>query len=988
MPLNLEMQPWKFKIINIVMYSFSLDPPRIPYYPNAVLKVFESDSLSSFGSNSNSPKSSLGITTFFASPISESYIGACNDDYDEEEGSVRRPRSPQRKSSNHLQETEFGKYLVDCSKNMTLQGRKSVAEYSSLYESFVEATMTGRDQQIESIKFKLDDMMASMIREMTTNQAQLLERDREAKALQESIAGMQTRMFRMQEEALNRLSAIQSRIQALITQNYELFEYPIPRLFIVLPKESGKWDKLNPFTRKFRLYFLCECGEHTRKKSSSNKMPHHIHLAKHEGYDIVQPTEFFMKYGPYLLTMMEMVKYGVVAAGVVVPALTQLTLLDGINEIKDMLSFSKENLEPLLNESMSYVKRHIDQDQPGVDFEGERELAEQEALEGADLRQLASFLNDADEARVLGNLFRTITGEGHVKWVCFDHYRDGYMELANKRFAEIVNANGGRFREDLGRVEIKLSTHLTAQEFYDALKRVKGVHELVIEITWDAIKWDIQQLCNVITESNVSILTVDGKNFHRPPSDLFHRKSRFDPFIHLLAKGKLQSFTIKNCPRFLDRISGATYQTLPTLRALHLDYGDVRMESYSAIHKIVNLLQRSPNLTEATVGCSDLDKMFTYLQEPIQHLPRLVSLKLIQEQGVKEVAVTFSETKTRHMDIKVKKKVPKLAYSGHVRRIKIGSKKPSIPDVRRILIANQNLTRLDLKTSENHFKYIFLIDSMMPKRCHPLLVVIAEPLIYSRPIKLEFWNATKVQPTDSVGKWIPWHNSMIHVQEWCRNLYNFEHVNKDAAVFLSLLAEMVCDADEVKLDLDLASLSDTGIRAMLKAMTYLKPKGCRMVCKEYREELAYCYDFDPACWSRLRVLEVSGKDIATWLHRPASGFQRESMPLLERLIVKGQGSHVAQSGELAEWLASMVSPKKSCRRLVTVTLKSVHFAHEDWRTVLGSIDYSSLETIILHACGIAEAFPGYRRRLDYTAADLYTNFEGGYNNKYKDIADE
>jgi len=64
----------------------------------------------------------------------------------------------------------------------------------------------------------------------------------------------------------------------------------------------------------FRLYFLCECGEHT--KATKSNTPHCIHLAKHEGYDIERPSAFFQQYGSYVLTILRMLKYGIAVAGV------------------------------------------------------------------------------------------------------------------------------------------------------------------------------------------------------------------------------------------------------------------------------------------------------------------------------------------------------------------------------------------------------------------------------------------------------------------------------------------------------------------------------------------------------------------------------------------------------------------------------------------------------------------------------------------------
>ncbi|KAF9932086.1 hypothetical protein BGZ65_004611, partial [Modicella reniformis] len=64
----------------------------------------------------------------------------------------------------------------------------------------------------------------------------------------------QEEMRQMQQRALDRLANIQSTVQAVLTQNYELHEYPIPRLFIVLPKAVGLLNKFKSlFSDQFRL---------------------------------------------------------------------------------------------------------------------------------------------------------------------------------------------------------------------------------------------------------------------------------------------------------------------------------------------------------------------------------------------------------------------------------------------------------------------------------------------------------------------------------------------------------------------------------------------------------------------------------------------------------------------------------------------------------------------------------------------------------------
>ncbi|KAG0256766.1 hypothetical protein BG011_004314 [Mortierella polycephala] len=777
---------------------------------------------------------------------------------------------------------------------------------------------------------------------------------------------MQKQMLEMQEETLSRLVDIQNRAQALFTLTYELFEYRIPRLFIVLPTQQSRYDRLNPLNCNFRLYFLCECGEHTKKKSSSSKVSHRIHLAKHAGYELQRPTEFFQKYGSYLLTMMEMIKFGVGFAGLVVPTLAQLKILDGIDEIKNQFDFTEKTFGPLLDDSISYVRNHTGQDLPDAELEGGRDLAIHGALEGAELRQLESYLKGADEAKTLGNLYRTKTDDGHVKWVCFDHHHDGYMDSIQPRFAEIVASNKGKFMERLGQVTISLSTPLKAQEFYNALKRAKGVHELIINPLWDATKSDIQQLCDAIFKSNVSLLDVGGTYFDGPNLDVFNRGSRFDPFIQLLASGKLQSFTIKNCPRFLDRISGIASPVAPNLLALNLYY-HYSAKELKTVKQIVDLLQQIPSLTEATVGCLDIDEMFALL--PLQQLQQLPVLHLQHMRFFNKVTLVLSNGTIKHMDLKADN-VPELAYFGFLRQFEMVARIISLTDLERLLGTNMGLTKLRLMKAENFFEYIFLIDTLMPTRCNSLQVILKG--IKPQFIKMEFWDTAKVPLLKSTGKWIQLAHSVVHVQEWAHTSYNFQQVNSDTAVFLSQLEEMTDGENIVLLDLDISSLTAVGIKAMRRTMTYLRPRVCHVAFKRYKQEWAHCYDFDPMCWSKLLKLKVSGEDMAIWLQSPGSAFRRGLMRsswCLQYLTIQGQGNQAFLSDDLTNWLAYMTS-KGYSQPLKGLTISYARFSHESWRTILRNIDYSNLHSLHLRQCDLAGALPGSRNDAAYTAADL------------------
>jgi len=89
-------------------------------------------------------------------------------------------------------------------------------------------------------------------------------------------------VFELQKKMDDRLNLIQRKTEAILTQNYELLEYTIPRLFIVLPEVTTSWDSVSMFSTRFRLHFICECGEHTKPAEGSmvpaGNIPHELHL--------------------------------------------------------------------------------------------------------------------------------------------------------------------------------------------------------------------------------------------------------------------------------------------------------------------------------------------------------------------------------------------------------------------------------------------------------------------------------------------------------------------------------------------------------------------------------------------------------------------------------------------------------------------------------------------------------------------------------------
>ncbi|KAF9568101.1 hypothetical protein EC968_003121 [Mortierella alpina] len=619
-----------------------------------------------------------------------------------------------------------------------------------LFNHFEQSIKSGQLHQAESIKQEIRTAFGSLEAEMARNkelQLQMIE-------LQKTAQEMQERMLMMQKQAIDRLAIIQSKVHAVLTQTYELHEYPIPRLFIVLPADTQRRDKvLSPFTTRFRLYFLCECGEHTKhqhgtflqdqrtwsmetgvdsgninyKDNSTSKMTtHHIHLAKHEGYDLDRPNEFFRKYGSHILTLLQMLKYGIIAAGFVVPPLAQLGLVEGIDKTCGDLSASssgeKGGLDPKVDLAIQYLEdlahglaetrnswNAVDRDHN--DILDRRELTTTiesgdtqaqvpprglEALEGADLRHLSSFLKIKDESRVLGNLYRIVTHEGHVKWVCLDHYRETYRDSSLKQFREAVESNGGSFEESKGKVKIRLSSGSTARHFFEALEQARFIQELAMTLDWDTTMDDLRMLRDTLRKTNVISLELDFCHHLGPSRDILNRHRRYDPILQIIANAKLQTLHLKRCDGFWSRMtksvvaatsspsssaittSSNASSTVPVstkiqLRTLSVQ-GTIESGWKTDQLRLEDLLRSSPRLVELRLQCLDVDAMFETVKKATDGFRTLQTLDLMVNQSElqEHVSIEIAQPQQEIVSIRVESNrilCTNLVYSGQVRRL-------------------------------------------------------------------------------------------------------------------------------------------------------------------------------------------------------------------------------------------------------------------------------------------------------------------------------
>ncbi|KAG0377519.1 hypothetical protein BGX24_005962 [Mortierella sp. AD032] len=241
---------------------------------------------------------------------------------------------------------------VETTNNSVIMSGRFMQRLQSTVLSFEQSVREGQIMQAKFLKQEADSTKQEMsvyyeglhseVAKNTALQTQMLEMkavaDKMTKRileLQEVAVDTDKRMWEMQQITPDRLALIHSKATAILLQTYELHEYPIPRLFIILPKEdTTRREKLTTlFVKRFRLYFLCECG-----------------------YDLYRPNEFFRKYSSYMLALLQMLKYGVTAAEMVVSPLHSLKICEELDDAEKALKYLQGDIVPMVDDAIKYLE--------------------------------------------------------------------------------------------------------------------------------------------------------------------------------------------------------------------------------------------------------------------------------------------------------------------------------------------------------------------------------------------------------------------------------------------------------------------------------------------------------------------------------------------------------------------------------------------------------------------------------------------------------
>ncbi|KAG9072886.1 hypothetical protein KI688_000667 [Linnemannia hyalina] len=529
-----------------------------------------------------------------------------------------------------------------------------------LQQQFAQLDNTGSVQH-QQLLTQITQMMHYQ-NELLEKQNEMLQEQADAKARDEKVLAefeaakeRDLETHRLQKQTIDRLIVAQQRVDAILVQNYELHEYPIPRLFVILPDSYESWDPRNFLKERFRLFFLCECGEDCGSETSHGttssqlaitapdtpvspiRVRNRIHLAKHEGYELSRPTEFFDRYGSYVLGMLKILKHCLAVATVVAPV---VALVDGgVKDVMDGVKSISESTMEAVDISINFLEQELDDGgvsdafaETGSDGQDADNMFENlAALEGADLRRLDTFLQNNDQDKILGNLYRTTTEEGHVKWVCFEHYQEKYQATALASFVQSVEAANGTYDPHFRRVTISLTSSTVAKDFFMRLARqAPVVDNLDVTLAWDFGSADLVNLVNMVAKSNVRSITLDLQDDPTSKSALASfrpGKGRYHSLLSLFSNKNIRRLQLSNLHQLGTRTSNLPSSVVaPWMQSFHF-HGQVNDEGRD---RLTNILSRCPSLVDLRLTGSLSEGN---IMDPSLHL-QIFGLKKLQRLHV------------------------------------------------------------------------------------------------------------------------------------------------------------------------------------------------------------------------------------------------------------------------------------------------------------------------------------------------------------------
>ncbi|KAI8349536.1 hypothetical protein B0O80DRAFT_501260 [Mortierella sp. GBAus27b] len=733
----------------------------------------------------------------------------------------------------------------------------------------------------------------------------------------EQVMAQVDKVLNHQQQALDRLTVIQKQAYTLATKTFELYEDPIPRMFVVLPKCSGSLDRVTPSKNAFRLYFLCECYRHGVAQRPSDKSPKHVHFASHNGYDLVRPMEFFAKYGSYVVAMLELIKYGAMSKDMTVAPLVTFKAFEGPDGVEDH-GIDKTDVRQRLDDMICYIKEQLNLDHGQQDGDGDA-FERSASLSAADLRGVQLFLADVKPNHVLGRLFRTTPlDSAHVKWICRYHYLREYS-APTSLLLDVIDLNRGTLDEHRGKVTIVCDYLATAAQFCDALRNHPSILELDLTLQWDASASDIEELCNILVDTCIYILRLDGRAFkHLTQSQ--DATGWFDSILNLMSTTALQEFSLTDCDLLDYAMTDSSGYSIDGLRTLQIGIGFTHQKPRDMFFQ---LLKRLSNLINLSLITSNELHVYDLVHRQLRHLPKLETLTLSVPNEKDQTVVLRLGTETAHCERLSCHLSDIIVYRKSLAKVIVPFHRDTLIDQIKELADTYGLQRrqstLKVAFVQGKEESVVEVEFQNPNQSFSHV----PPGQHFRGVGLDMY----IRWVDFDALWFTKESSTtIDVQTW--------HLSSNCIVNFNSSA-MSLD-DHCKL---------------LESLVTEPPRHMKITCDSQSESMRWFTGCGLAAvsWDKLWNLTLCGEDIGGWTEVLSRFLTREGTRSLQNLEISGIRPAPEDIGGCDTWIVPMVS-----KSLKSLTLKGLELDSDRWDHILSSIKFTHLTTLDLTGSSITQ----------------------------------
>ncbi|KAG0037179.1 hypothetical protein BGZ82_003024, partial [Podila clonocystis] len=272
------------------------------------------------------------------------------------------------------------------------------------------------------------------------------------------------------------------------------WDYATSKLFIVLPSDLKSWDDQTPSTRNFRLYFLCD---NRMDVVAQSRIPQHVHISNHPGYNLLKPQEFFEKYGDYVLRVLWMVKLGYSNNACDIPSIQTPSILWKHTHASSILT--KCTIRKLVDKAIAHIEQISPPKwimEPGLSRNRSAGIKEY------------FHVQEGDNAE--GNLQRHIDSHQRVSWRCQVHKEQHFDWKHLIDLKGYVDGRMGHVDMQQARLQVSLQSYADSDQLQRRLAGITQSFNLSIKLSWNTTRTDVEKLCRTIAQRKTVALEIDG----------------------------------------------------------------------------------------------------------------------------------------------------------------------------------------------------------------------------------------------------------------------------------------------------------------------------------------------------------------------------------------------------------------------------------------------------------------------------------------------